>query len=944
MLSRSGLRLPHERTPLAMALRDGAVRRGEDLTLERPDGTLCEVLASVQPLQDGAGRPAGAVICFEVAPERRGDQAPPRREDEDHRQVLDALPAAVYATDAEGRVTYANRAASELAGREPKLGEDRWCVSWKLRDADGAPLALEDCPMAVTLREGRPVRNVQVFAERPDGACVPVMPYPTPLFDSEGALAGAVNILVDISPLKRAEAAERKRADQQGALYRFTNRLYRAATQDDIMEAALDAIIAALGCSRAAVLMFDGDGVMRFAAQRGLSEAYRAGVEGHSPWTLQDVDPQPICVSDADALEAPLRDVVSAEGIGALAFVPLTANGRLIGKFMAYHDAPHDFSGEELDFAVTIARQLGFSITRARAAEALSASEERYRAVVESQAEMVCRFGADGEIMFANGAYAQAVGAAPEALVGAKFWDFIAEADRPAARAAWDALTPDAPEARTETRIGGSSEERWTLWTFRALSFGADGAAAEVQSTGVDIKERKRAEHALIESEERFRLMSENAPVMIWISDASGACLHLNRVQRAFWNVGESLEDFDWGATMHPEDAPEMGRRVREALATRSEFAGEARYRNAAGEYRVLHTQARPRLSANGELLGMIGVNVDVTDHKKAQELREVLISIVESSEDAIVSKDLNGVVVSWNEGAERLFGYAPEEIIGRPISMLMPVDHEEEEWGILERIRRGDRIKPYETVRRRKDGSLVDISLTVSPVKDASGKIVGASKIARDISGRKRAEEQRTLLINELNHRVKNTLATVQSLAMQTLRNTERSADARHAFEARLAALSRAHDVLTSQNWEGAHLRVLVERALEPFQTAELRFALEGPQVRLSPKQALAVSMALHELATNAVKYGALGKEAGRVRVEWRIETQHAAPAFELVWTETGGPEVSRPTRSGFGTRLIERNLANDLGAAASIEYRPEGVVAIIRSPLETPRMAEQS
>jgi PAS domain S-box-containing protein len=318
-----------------------------------------------------------------------------------------------------------------------------------------------------------------------------------------------------------------------------------------------------------------------------------------------------------------------------------------------------------------------------------------------------------------------------------------------------------------------------------------------------------------------------------------------------------------------------------------------------------------------------------------AEGVRHLLSAIVANSDDAIISKDLNGVINSWNVGAERLFGYTPEEIIGRSVLTLIPPELQHEEPGIIDRIRRGDRIEHFETVRRHKDGSAIPISLSVSPIKDVDGRIVGASKIARDISDRKRADEQRNLLINELNHRVKNTLATVQSLAMQTLRNTERSEDARELFEARLAALSRAHDLLTAQNWEGADLSDVVRRALSPFRTDPDRIAIDGPGVRLTPQQALALSIALHELATNAAKYGALSGEEGRIDAHWSVETGPERAMLNFDWTESGGPEVHAPVRTGFGTRLIQRGLASELDGGAVLKYPPSGVVAKISTPI---------
>jgi PAS domain S-box-containing protein len=316
-----------------------------------------------------------------------------------------------------------------------------------------------------------------------------------------------------------------------------------------------------------------------------------------------------------------------------------------------------------------------------------------------------------------------------------------------------------------------------------------------------------------------------------------------------------------------------------------------------------------------------------------AHTTRQRLASIIETSDDAIVSKDLNGIVVSWNAGAQRLFGYTPEEMIGKSIVRLIPDDHQDEEPRILDQIRRGERVDHYETIRRRKDGTILHVSLTVSPVKDAYGRIVGASKIARDITERKHAEEQKNLLINELNHRVKNTLATVQSLAMQTFRDNTSDGTARDTFASRLAALSNAHDVLTSASWMSASMREIVMRAIGPFRSERMRIA--GPDVPLAPKQALALSMALHELSTNAAKYGALSNETGRVEIEWKLANWKGIGVAELTWTEVGGPEVNAPSGKGFGSRMIERYLANELGGEVSIEYRPQGVVCRITTPL---------
>jgi PAS domain S-box-containing protein len=365
----------------------------------------------------------------------------------------------------------------------------------------------------------------------------------------------------------------------------------------------------------------------------------------------------------------------------------------------------------------------------------------------------------------------------------------------------------------------------------------------------------------------------------------------------------------------------------------------ENRFLTTAGERWMLWTNRVLRFDAQGRWLETQSTGIDISERKAAEQTQQRLISIVENSSDAIISKDLNGIIRSWNKGAERLFGYQPDEIIGRPVLTLIPPELHHEEPDIIRRISRGERIEHFETVRVRKTGERVQISLSISPVKDAEGRITGASKIARDITERKRAEEQRTLLINELNHRVKNTLATVQSLAMQTLRNTERSEDARALFESRLTALSRAHDLLTAENWEGASLAEVVHRALTPFDAGGNRIRMQGSYVRLTPRQALALSIALHELATNAAKYGALSGDWGYVDVRW----SSADGMLRLTWTESEGPPVEQPTRAGFGSRLIQRSLAAELGGSAIIEYRRDGLYAEINAPVEAHKRVGQ-
>ncbi|WP_336485308.1 sensor histidine kinase [Methylobacterium nigriterrae] len=211
-----------------------------------------------------------------------------------------------------------------------------------------------------------------------------------------------------------------------------------------------------------------------------------------------------------------------------------------------------------------------------------------------------------------------------------------------------------------------------------------------------------------------------------------------------------------------------------------------------------------------------------------------------------------------------------------------------------------------------------------------------GEGKLKVALRAEQRGAQHQRLLIDELNHRVKNTLATVQSIATQTLRNADTNDEAYASLETRLLALSRAHDVLTRENWEGANLSEVVTQAIAPYRgRGGERFRVDGPDVRLCPRMSLAIAMAIQELATNAVKYGALSSPDGGVTIDWTVINGASPPRLAFRWTESGGPTVRPPKRRGFGSRLIERNLARDLDGAVEIRFAPTGVVCTVDAPI---------
>jgi PAS domain S-box-containing protein len=305
----------------------------------------------------------------------------------------------------------------------------------------------------------------------------------------------------------------------------------------------------------------------------------------------------------------------------------------------------------------------------------------------------------------------------------------------------------------------------------------------------------------------------------------------------------------------------------------------------------------------------------------------QILWSIVESSNDSILTENLDGIISSWNRSAERLFGYTADEVIGKPITILIPAERHDEESRILARTKGGEGLDHYETVRRRKDGGLIDISLTVSPVKNAQGKIVGAAKIARDITERKRHDEHIAMLAREAEHRTRNILATVQ--ATVNLSHSDTADGLKHAIEGRIRALARVHDLFVKSLWTGAGLSSIVVQELAPYrEEGEARVRIDGPHLLLTTNTAQAIAVTLHELATNAAKYGSLSVPKGQVEVTWSRATDER---LVLHWIETGGPPAKEPTREGFGTAVIERMIREQLKGEMHLDWRTEGLACEI-------------
>jgi two-component system, chemotaxis family, CheB/CheR fusion protein len=384
----------------------------------------------------------------------------------------------------------------------------------------------------------------------------------------------------------------------------------------------------------------------------------------------------------------------------------------------------------------------------------------------------------------------------------------------------------------------------------------------------------------------------------------------------------------------YPELKDDVARVLRDLAVTERTLRGAA-------DAPTFLLRMRPYLTINNVVDGVVLTFVDITEIQQLNSEHARLAAIVNSSRDAIFGFSLDERITSWNASAERIFGMPAAQVVGKPLNLLLPPNPSEDTKKFFVRHARPLRLAEFEMTWVRPNGESVPLSLNYSPVWDHDGTLFAGKLIARDITERVRAARHTELMLAELNHRVKNTLATVQAIAHQTVINAPNLEAFKEGFLARLLALSHTHNLLAQDAWTGAPLIGIINNELAPYRqdsdnrANDARVHLQGDELSLQPKQALALSMALHELATNAGKYGSLSTPEGQVTVTWTTRIKDQRLWLYLEWTETGGPAVEPPTRRGFGSRLIEEGVPYELDGEVTHKFPSGGVTCTIDVPL---------
>jgi PAS domain S-box-containing protein len=578
---------------------------------------------------------------------------------------------------------------------------------------------------------------------------------------------------------------------------------------------------------------------------------------------------------------------------------------------------------------------------RSGGAEGGTPAPPPYALIVESMTEGVSLASQDGIIVYTNAAEDRMFGYGPGELVGQHVSVQNAYPAHENEKRVADVIATLQAQGVWEGEWHNRRKDGTTFYTASRITAVTIEGRTHWLCVQRDVTDVRAAEAAHRESEERLELAIEGTGVGIYDLDlASGEGVWSASAFRmlGYDPAPGGRATFDmWRARVHPDDLDYV-------LGEHARAAGGGDLRM---EFRILRADTGETrwLAAFGRILPApgggrsIGTVLDTTERRLTEEARresaERLDIAVNAHRIGIFEWHVQTGEVLWSAQEAALFGVAPGEFGGRIedwAESLPPEEAERMNALMAEAMaERRDRLDFAFRIRRRDTGEMrwLEGSARFLYADDGTPlRMVGTNK---DVTERRQAEEHQRLLVNELNHRVKNTLAIIQGIAQQTFRGSDVPAQQREAFEGRLAALSAAHNLLTRANWEAASVREVLETATAPYRGGEGRLTLEGPDVRVEPRTAVSLALAVHELGTNAAKYGALSRSEGAVSVRWDAKDGDLG----LVWRESGGPPVTPPASRGFGTRMIERALAAELGGEARIEFAPEGLVCTVGARL---------
>lgn len=875
-------------------------------------------------------------------------------------------------------------AAARALATDPALAQGRLAgFATRARDA----LAVEDADVLVTTRDGTLLLDTRANAGppsdanladgageaiyawdrlSPSGAVVsdlilsPAGPAPTVTVSARAELSDGTPILVSIAlPAARFLSDKEVAAPFTASLFdRRGVLLARSrAHEEHVGIQAPESLLARTA---------DGSGIFYAANRAGEPSLFGYARTRLGQWTVLAFVPEDVARAGWRTMLTTLAGL--GVGLVALAAGLATWYGRqasaAIGRLARMARAVGD--GETpapVATPVREANEVGEALAlaarnlRERGVE-LGESERRLRAVLDSLIALVAVLEPDGTLVEINRAPLRATRRTRAEVIGRKLWDALpwsadAEARAVLRRAVREAAAGASPRFDLEAPRGDGT--RIVLDLQISPLRDATGGVSRLVVSALDITARERAAADLRESEERLRLAVEAGRLGSYeVTLASDRCLVTPRTAEIFGVPAAALSHHaDWMQFVLPEDRGLVGNAIGEALGDGGRSRCVFRVVRPTGEIRFVASSALVERDADARPVRLIGVLLDVTDERRAvEEMRrtsDLLRVIGETTPDPIWVRDAHGRFAFVNPALARLLGTDAAALIGETGESAEGVERAAQLEGHpqiaafdsdLAVIGAGapvvveeEALPPFEHRRT--------YLVSKTPMRDERGRVTGLVCVGSDISDRKRSEERQTLMVRELHHRVKNSLATVQAIANATARTATDIAAFREAFNARIISLARTHTLLTENAWGVIPLRDLLEAELSPYETAPEpagetpRVRLDGPDVALPSDVALSIGMAVHELTTNAVKYGALSTPAGRLAVAWSVVTRDGRRGLSFTWTESHGPPVSPPKRQGFGTRLLRHMLGGQFNSDVDMRFDPEGLVFTLSVPL---------
>jgi PAS domain S-box-containing protein len=460
---------------------------------------------------------------------------------------------------------------------------------------------------------------------------------------------------------------------------------------------------------------------------------------------------------------------------------------------------------------------------------------------------------------------------------------------------------------------------------------GTGGKVEHLLCVSRDVTAQKMAEVSLKASEQRFRALADNMAQFAWMAYPSGYVFWHN--ERWFDYTGldpvESAGE-GWHEVIHADFSERVVRQLKRAFESGETWEDTFPMRGVDGTYRWFLSRAMPLRDDQGRVVLWCGTDTDITDQRRLNERLVKQQRVIELSHEAMLVWELGEGIILFNRGCEELYGYGKAEALGTIPSELLKTRYPMKLEAMLEHL--GEKGKwSGELPQASKDGAEIWVDSRLELIRTGGRSLVVETN--RDITERRKFDDVRNLLVGELNHRVKNTLAIVQAIVAQTARTSATIEQFVAGLNGRIQSMSSAHHMLTEAHWSGASLREIATSQIEVSAGETSNVEILGDDVFVPPQTALQLTLMLHELATNAVKHGSLSRPEGRVTVSWTTEVRET-PRIVLLWTERGGPPVTPPAARGFGTLLLERS-GKLPHLQAGLEFDPKGVVCRIEVKL---------